>query len=82
MGKLWTLHVGGNVPWRAGEDVDGDWEKVSKSRRMAEDCLSAELKREFYLRISIVPVRVQPGTQTMLLRVAAATDLVFPGQEE
>jgi hypothetical protein len=34
-------------PWRAEEAVDGDSAKVSRSRRRAEDCLSAELKREF-----------------------------------
>lgn len=54
-GQVVNTTSGGNVPWRAGEDVDGDWEKVSKSRQMAEDCLRAELKREFYSRISIVP---------------------------
>lgn len=38
---------GANAPWRAGEEVVGDWEKVSRSRRIADDCFRAELKREF-----------------------------------
>ena len=38
----------GYTPWRAAEEVDGDWEKVSRSRRIADDCFRAELKREFY----------------------------------
>jgi hypothetical protein len=37
----------GVVPWRAGDAVAGDSAKVSRSLRRAEDCLRAELKREF-----------------------------------
>lgn len=36
------------VPWSAGEDVEGAWAKASRSRRTEEDCLRAELNREFY----------------------------------
>ncbi len=35
------------APCRAGDAVAGDSAKVSRSLRRAEDCLSAELKREF-----------------------------------
>lgn len=36
------------LPWSAGEDVAVAWAKASRSRRTAEDCLRAELNREFY----------------------------------
>ena len=35
------------IPCSAAEDVAGDSEKVSRSRRIADDCFSAELKSEF-----------------------------------
>lgn len=35
------------MPCSAAEVVAGDWENVSRSRRTAEDCLSAELNMEF-----------------------------------
>lgn len=36
-----------DLPWRAGDDVEGASAKASRSRRTDDDCLSAELKREF-----------------------------------
>lgn len=36
-------------PCRAAEEVPGDSAKVSRSFFMADDCLSAELKRVFYI---------------------------------
>jgi hypothetical protein len=44
--------VFGDAPCRAGEEVVGDWENVSRSRRIAEDCFRAELKREFWGGVS------------------------------
>lgn len=38
------------IPWSAGEDVAVAWAKASRSRRTEEDCLRAELNREFYKR--------------------------------
>lgn len=45
--RLGSLYAFG-LPCKAAEDVAGDWEKVSRSRRIAEDCFRAELKREFW----------------------------------
>lgn len=42
---MWVRHL---VPWSAGEDVAVAWAKASRSRRTEEDCLRAELNREFY----------------------------------
>jgi len=38
-----------SAPCNAGEVVAGDCEKVSRSRRMDDDCFRAELNREFYI---------------------------------
>lgn len=38
----------GDLPWRAGDEVAGASAKASRSRRTKEDCLRAELKREFW----------------------------------
>lgn len=40
-------------PWSAAEDVPGDSAKVSRSRRMAEDCLRAALNKEFMVSVRI-----------------------------
>ena len=37
----------GNEPCRADDDVAGASAKASRSRRTEDDCLRAELKREF-----------------------------------
>lgn len=40
--------IGGrSAPCNAGDEVVGDCEKVSRSRRMDEDCFKAELNSEF-----------------------------------
>lgn len=41
------IHMQVFIPCSAAEDVAGDSEKVSRSRRIADDCFSAELKSEF-----------------------------------
>lgn len=40
--------VAGLIPCRAADVVAGDSANVSRSRRMADDCFSAELNKEFY----------------------------------
>jgi hypothetical protein len=42
-----TIQPGKRVPCRAGDAVAGDSAKASRSLRRADDCLRAELKREF-----------------------------------
>ena len=37
------------LPWRAAGEVAGEAAKASRSVRSCEDCLRAELKREFLL---------------------------------
>lgn len=43
----------GIPPWRAGEEVAGSSARASRSRRIEVDCLSAELKREFFMSVRL-----------------------------
>lgn len=45
---------GRDLPCSAGVDAEGASVKASRSRRTDEDCLRAELKREFYIRCQCV----------------------------
>ena len=53
-------------PWSAAEDVPGDSAKVSRSRRMAEDCLRAALNKEFYRFSQLAFLRNRMSHNTMV----------------